>query len=83
MAEPENLRQLAERILALAMTTEDKELAQLLTTRAGEYLDQAGALEAAVRPIGEAPQHVAQQAEQPQPDDPASACHDHIVTLPE
>jgi hypothetical protein len=71
MAEPGNLRQLAERMLALAMTTEDEELAQLLATRAGEYLDQARALEAATPPIGEAPQHVAQQAEQPQPDDPA------------
>ena len=58
-------------MLALAMTTEDKELAQLLTTRAGEYLDQAGALEGATPPIGEALQHVAQQAEQPQPDHPA------------
>ena len=36
MAEPENLRQLAERMLALAMKTEDEELAQLLATRASE-----------------------------------------------
>jgi hypothetical protein len=64
MAEPENLRQLAERMLALAMKTEDEELAQLLATRAGEYLDQARALEVATPSIGEAPQHVAQQAEQ-------------------
>jgi hypothetical protein len=60
MAEPENLRQLAERMLALAMKTEDEELAQLLATRASQYLDRARALE-----------HVAQQAERPQPDDPA------------
>ncbi len=71
MAEPENLRQLAERMLALAMKMEDEELAQLLATRASQYLDQARALEAAVPPIGEASQHAAQQAEQPQPDVPA------------
>jgi hypothetical protein len=50
-------------MLALAMKTSDEELARLLADRASDYLDQASAVEA------EAPRHVAQQAEQPQPDD--------------
>ena len=68
MTEPEHLRQLAERMLALAMKTDDPKLAELLATMAGQYLDEARTLEATKPPIVETPQRVPQQAEQPQPD---------------
>jgi hypothetical protein len=67
---PEYFRQLAERMLAVAMKTDDLKLAELLTTRAGEYLDEAMALEATNPPIVETPQDVAEQAEQQLRDDP-------------
>jgi hypothetical protein len=66
MANPEQLRLLAERMLTLAMDTSDQEFKHLLTARAAEYLERAQALEAATPPIVETPQ---QQAEEPQPND--------------
>jgi hypothetical protein len=45
MVHPEYLRRLAERMLALAVTTEDGTLAQMLTKRASDHLDEAKALE--------------------------------------
>jgi hypothetical protein len=48
MARPENLRRLAERMLAMAGTTEHRTLAQMLTKRAADHLDEAMALEAGV-----------------------------------
>jgi hypothetical protein len=41
----EQLRELAARLLALAMEAQDKDLLERLCVRAGEYLDQAGLLE--------------------------------------
>jgi hypothetical protein len=46
MARPENLRRLAERMLAMAVITEHRTLAQMLTKRAADHLDEAMALEA-------------------------------------
>jgi hypothetical protein len=51
MADSKHLRKMAEKMLAVAMSTEDKVLSSDLTVRAGEYLDQARALEAAVSPF--------------------------------
>jgi hypothetical protein len=48
MAHPEYLRRPAERMLALAMNTEDETLVQMLTRRASDHLDEATALEAGV-----------------------------------
>jgi hypothetical protein len=64
----EHLRQLAERMLALAMKIDDPKLAEALATRAGQYLDEARALESTKPPIVETLQRVPQQAEQLQPD---------------
>ena len=65
MAKSEHLRQLAERMLALAMDAGDAQLTEWLSKRAGEYLDEAQALEAAVPPIVETPERAAQQAQRP------------------
>jgi hypothetical protein len=42
----EQLRELAARLLALAMNAKDQDLLERLCVRAGECLDQAGLLEA-------------------------------------
>jgi hypothetical protein len=55
---------MAERMLALAINAGDPRLTDWLSIRAGEYLDQARALET---------QEVAQQAEQLQPNEPDDA----------
>jgi hypothetical protein len=59
-------RELASRLLAfaLAMNTNDENVFEWLCVRAGEYLDQAAALEAATTSA----EPVTQQAQQPQPD---------------
>ena len=44
------LRDLATRMLALAMQVKDPQLLEQLCVRAGEYLDQAGQLETAQQP---------------------------------
>jgi hypothetical protein len=44
------LRDLATRMLALAMQVKDQQLLEQLCARAGEYLDQAGQLETAQQP---------------------------------
>jgi hypothetical protein len=63
MSDPELLRLMATRLLAVAISCRDPELAARLALRAFTYLDQADKLERA----GSA---VVQQAQQPQPDDP-------------
>jgi hypothetical protein len=50
MPDAAHLREMAAHMLALAMGTEDEQLLERLCVRAGEYLDQAGLLEAAQRP---------------------------------
>jgi hypothetical protein len=50
MADPDHLRRLAARMLAVAVTTEDKTLVQMLTKRATDHLDEADALEACTPP---------------------------------
>jgi hypothetical protein len=62
MPDAAQLRDLAARMLALAMNAEDQRWLEQLCVRAGEYLDQATALESA------APQATVQQAQQPQSD---------------
>ena len=47
------LRELAARMLALAMNANDQQMLESLCTRAGEYLDQAAALEAAAKLRGD------------------------------
>jgi hypothetical protein len=47
MPDASHLRDLAARMLALALTAKDQRLLEWLSVRAGEYLDQAAALEAA------------------------------------
>jgi len=66
MANPEQLRRMAERLLAGAMQNPDKQIAHELTARASEYLDQAAALEAA-RPASDAPEKVARKADESLP----------------
>jgi hypothetical protein len=68
MADPEQLRKMAERLLAVAIQGPDEEIARELTARASEYLDQAAALEAAQRPPEE-PERVAREADEPQPNE--------------
>jgi hypothetical protein len=48
MVDSKHLRRMSEQMLAVALSTEDKELSSDLTERACEYLDQASALETAV-----------------------------------
>jgi hypothetical protein len=69
MVNPEHLRSLAERMLAMAMKASDPRLAEWFSVKAGEYLDKAQTLEAAAPPV-ECPQHVTRQAEHPQSEDP-------------
>jgi hypothetical protein len=57
MANPEHLRMMAERILALAIKSSNEEVARGLPVKACEYLDQAAALEGARPAVSEAPQH--------------------------
>ena len=64
MANPEQLRRMAERLLARAMQGPDKQIADGLTGRASEYLDQAAALEAARR-ASEQPKNAAPEADEP------------------
>jgi hypothetical protein len=68
MADAAHLRRMAERLLAAALQSTDEEIARALTARASEYLDQAAALEAA-HPPSKASEHVAQEADDPQPKD--------------
>jgi hypothetical protein len=56
MPNPNYLRSLAERMLAMAITMPDSQLTGWLSIRASDHLDQAQALEAATSPA--------------QPDDP-------------
>jgi hypothetical protein len=65
MPDAELLRLMAVRMFAVALSTRDRELAQRLTLRASDYLDQAGELERANATV-------TQQAQQPQPDDPGN-----------
>jgi hypothetical protein len=63
------LRDLAARMLALAMGAKDQRLLEWLVIRASEYLDQAMAIEAAgTEATGTSP--VVQQTQQPQQEDP-------------
>jgi hypothetical protein len=64
MADARRLWAMAEQMSALAINAGDSKLTDWLSIRAGEYLDQAQALET---------QQVAQQAEQPQPNEPDDA----------
>jgi hypothetical protein len=57
MLDPMHLRDLAARMFALAIQTQDREFAEHLARRASDYLDQAAELEKAAAP-------------QPQPDEP-------------
>ena len=50
------LRELAAHVLALAITVKDPQLVERLCVRAVEYLDQAGALEAAQASAADAEQ---------------------------
>lgn len=50
MSDAAHLREMAAHMLALAMGTEDQHLLERLCVRAGEYLDQAGLLDAAQCP---------------------------------
>jgi hypothetical protein len=66
MANPEHLRLVAQRMMALALESSGEEVACLLRVRASEYLDQAAELEAAARPpVPEAAQREAQGVKQP------------------
>jgi len=66
MANPVQLRRMAERMLAQALKNPDEELRRMLAVRASEYLDQALAIEAGQPPPSEAPQPVSQQSEHSQ-----------------
>ena len=55
----EHARLAAKLSLALAVRTEEPEVVERLVLRAGEYLDQATALEVAQRPVLEKQQHAA------------------------
>jgi hypothetical protein len=57
MVKAEHLRLAARRSLARAVRTEETEVVERLVVRAGEYLDQAAALEAARPPVSEKSQH--------------------------
>ena len=50
MLDAAQLRELAARVFALAMHAKDQNLLEQLCVRAGEYLDQAMAIETAQRP---------------------------------
>jgi hypothetical protein len=59
MVKAEHLRLAAKLSLARAVRTEEPEVVERLVLRAGEYLDQATALEVAQRPVLEKQQHAA------------------------
>jgi hypothetical protein len=59
MVKAQHFRLAAKRSLARAVRTEEPEVVECLVLRAGEYLDQAAALEAAQRPVLEKQQHAA------------------------
>jgi hypothetical protein len=59
---------MAERLLAVAIQSPDKEIVRELTARASQHLDQASTLEVA-HPASEAAEHVAQEADKPQPNE--------------
>jgi hypothetical protein len=63
MSDPELLRLMAVHILAVGISSSNRELAERLTLRASDYLEQANDLERAKT-------GVAQQAQQLQLDDP-------------
>lgn len=77
MSEAERLRERAARLLAMALTCRDEgdvDRADLLVSHANSYVERAEILEkaASVDPAStksQASQHVAQQQQQPQPDD--------------
>ena len=72
MAEFEMLREQAARLLALALRTRERgnaKLADHLTEQAAQYLDQADALKSQPMPTPSS-EHVSQQQQQPQSDDP-------------
>jgi hypothetical protein len=60
MSDPDLLRQMAARMFAVALSSRDRKLAERLTLRASDYLDQAAELER-TKPA------ITQQAQQPQP----------------
>jgi hypothetical protein len=59
MVKAEHLRLAAMRSLARAVRTEEPEVVERIVLRAGEYRDQAAALEVAQRPVLEKQQHAA------------------------
>jgi hypothetical protein len=61
MSDPDLLRQMAARMFAVALSSRDKKLAERLTLRASDYLDQAAELERAKLAI-------TQKAQQPPPE---------------
>jgi hypothetical protein len=63
MSDPELLRLMATHLLGVAISSRDPELAERLTLRASDYLEQANELERASATA-------AQQAQHPQPGDP-------------
>jgi hypothetical protein len=67
MPDVKRLRDIAARMLAVAVDAKDQKVQELLSKRAGEHLDQAGVLEAAG---SSAPQETTPQAQHPQPDNP-------------
>jgi hypothetical protein len=67
MPDAKRLRDIAARMLAVAVDAKDQKFQELLSKRAGEYLDQAAVLEAAG---SSAPQETTPQAQHPQPDSP-------------
>jgi hypothetical protein len=50
MANPEYLREEAERLLVVATTIKDRTLIEMIVAKANEYLDEAKALEATKQP---------------------------------
>jgi hypothetical protein len=56
MDDPNHLRRLAARMLALAANTTDETLVQMLTKRAGDHLDEADALEGGMPPQPDDPE---------------------------
>jgi hypothetical protein len=54
MPDAVQLREMAARMLALAMEANDRQLLEWLCVRACEYLDQAGLLDSAQQPLTDA-----------------------------
>ena len=59
MVKAQHFRLAAKRSLARAVRTVELVVVERLVARAGEYLDQVAALEAARPPVSEKPQHFA------------------------